>query len=186
VMSSIQVSWLFTQSSTLCCRLRSFPTAPLSPLQPQVGPSPTSLRTTTAVPRFRVVPSASDLRLPLYTRTMLSAPAMNLFGLYPYSQRQSVLSTTFPWCHSASGTVHLSPSLSVIGLAILWMLQTRVSCVAIVRLRLAASGQGRVCPYPHVPRASSCLFLTLAPAHGFARVQVLSTTCRVSLTHVGA
>ena len=37
------------------------------------------------------------------------------------------------------------------------MRQTRVSLVTMSRLRLAASGQDRVCPYPHVPRASDCL-----------------------------
>jgi hypothetical protein len=133
--------------------------APPPPLQPQAGPSPKSPRTTTAVPRFRVLPSTSDLRLPLYTRTMHSAPAMDPLGLYPCSQRQSVTKNTFPWNHSVPGTVHLSPSLSVDRLARFRMRQTRVPHVAIVRLRLAASDQDRVCPYPHVPRASGCLCL---------------------------
>ena len=172
-MSSIQFSWHFTQSLIFCCRLRSFPmyaafprsqyydrSVPLSPLQPQVGPSPTLLGTTTAVPRFRVVPSSPDFRLPLYTRTMHSAPAMNLLGLYPYSQRHSVSKSTFPCTHSITGTVHLSPSLSVCGPASFRTRQSRVSRVAIVRLRLAASGQDRVCPYPRVPRASGCLYLS--------------------------
>jgi hypothetical protein len=53
----------------------------------------------------------------------------------------------------------LSPSLSINRLARFRMLQARVSLVAMVRLRLAASGQDRVCPYPHVPRASGCLCL---------------------------
>ena len=128
-------------------------------LQPQAGPSPKSPRTTTVVPRFRVLPSPPDLRLPLYTRTVRSAPAMDTLGLYPYSQRQSVTKSTFPWNQTLSGTVHLSPSLSVSRLARFRMRPTRIPHVAIVRLRLAVSDQDRVCPYPHVPRASGCLCL---------------------------
>jgi len=111
------------------------------------------------VPRFRVVPSPPDLRLPLYTRTMHSAPAMDTLDLYPCSQRLSVSKSTFLWKHTIPDTVHLSPSLSVGRLASLWMRQTRVPLVAIVRFRLAASGQDRVCPYPHVSQASDCLCL---------------------------
>ena len=171
-MSSIQVSWHFTQSLIHRCRLRPSPmcaafprsqyydrSAPLPSHQPQAGPSPTLAGTTAVVPRFRVLPSSSDSRPPLYTRTMHSAPAMNPLGLHPCSQRQSVTKSTFPWSQTSPGTVHLSPSLSVGRLARFRMRQTRVSCVAIVRLRLAVSGQDRVCPYPHVWRASGCLCL---------------------------
>ena len=109
------------------------------------------------VPRFRVVSSASDVRPPLYTPTMRSASATDLHGFYPCNQRHSVTNSTFP--RSTPGTVRLSPSLSVHRLARFWMRQARVSLVAIVRLRLAVSGQDRVCPYPHVSRASGCLCL---------------------------
>ena len=132
---------------------------PLSPHQPQAGSSLRWLGTATVVPRFRVMPSTSGCRLPLYTRTMLSASAMDSLGLYPNSQRQSVSKSTFPWTHSVPGTAHLSPSLSVHRPARFWMRQTRVPRVAMARLRLAASGQDRVCPYPRVPRASDCLRL---------------------------
>jgi len=109
------------------------------------------------VPRFRVASSTSDVRLPLYTPTMRSASATDLRGFHPCSQRHSVTKNTFP--RSAPGTVRLSPSLSVRRLDGFRMRQARVSLVAIVRLRLAASGQDRVCPYPHVSRASGCLCL---------------------------
>jgi len=139
---------------------------PLSPHQPQAGPSPLWLGTATVVPRFRVMLSTSGCRLPLYTRTMLSAPAMDSLGLYPNSQRQSVSKSTFPWTHSIPGTVHLGPSLSVRRPARFWMRQTRVPRVAMARLRLAASGQDRVCPYPRVPRASDCLCLLVRSLPG--------------------
>ena len=179
MISSIQFSWHFTQSLIFCCRLRSFPmyaafprsqyydrSVPLSPRQPQAGPSPRYSGTMTMVPRFRVIPSTSGCRLPLYTRTMLSASAMNSLGLYPDSQRQSVSKSTFPWTHSYPGTVHLGPSLSVHRPARFRMRQTRVPRVAIARLRLAASGQDRVRPYPRVSRASDCLCLIVRSLPG--------------------
>jgi hypothetical protein len=135
--------------------------APLPSHQPQAGPSQVVSGTTTVVPRFRVMPSSSGGRLPLCTRTVLSAPAMDLLGLHPDSQRHSVAKSTFPWTHTIPGTVHLSPSLSVGGLVPFRMLQTRVPRVALARLRLAASGQDRVSPDPHVSRASGCLCLVV-------------------------
>ena len=139
---------------------------PLSPHQPQAGPSPRWLGTATVVPRFRVVLSTSGCRLPLYTRTMLSASAMDSLGLYPNSQRQSVTKSTFPWTHSVPGTVHLGPSLSVHRPARFRMRQTSVPRVAMARLRLAASGRDRVRPYPRVPRASDCLCLIVRSLPG--------------------
>ena len=109
------------------------------------------------VPRFHVVLSAPGFRLSLYTRTVLSAPAMNVLDLHPYSQRPSGSLIPFRWTQNIPVTIHLSPSLSVGRLFRFRMRQTRVSRVALSRLRLAASGQDRVCPYPHVPRASDCL-----------------------------
>jgi hypothetical protein len=54
-----------------------------------------------------------------------------------------------------------SPSLSIQRLVQFRMRQTRVPRVAMSRVRLAASGQDRVCPYPRVPRASDCLSLAV-------------------------
>jgi hypothetical protein len=110
------------------------------------------------VPKFRAVLSLPDLRLSLYTRPMRFASLMDPLGLDPVSQRHSVTKNTFPWS-DFPGTVHLSPSLSVRRLAKFRMRQSRVSLVAIVKFRLTASGQDRVCPYPHVPRAPGCLGL---------------------------
>jgi hypothetical protein len=135
----------------------------LRPLRPTAIPSAAGwpslalARPMSVVPRFRVMSSVADVRLPLYTPTMRSAPATDLRGFHPCNQRHSVTKSTFP--RSAPGTVRLSPSLSVSRLARFSMLQARVPLVAIVRLRLAVSGQDRVCPYPHVPRASGCLYL---------------------------
>ena len=158
-------------------RLRSFPlyvafprsqyygrSASLGSPQPQAGPAPLVKGPTSAVPRFRVMLSAFDLRLPLYTRAIRSVSTMNLRGLHPCSQRHSVTKSTFPWIIKP-GTVHLSPSLSVIRLVRFRMRQSRVSVVAIAKLRLAVSGQDRVCPYPRVPRASDCLGLIV---HGLS------------------
>ena len=131
--------------------------APPPSHQPQA--SPALPRPTAVVPRFRVVSSTSDVRLPLYTPTMRSASVTGLRGFHPCNQRHSVTKSTFP--RLAPGTARLSPSLSVRGLARFRMRQARVSYVAIVRLRLAVSGQDRVCPYPHVPRASGCLCLLI-------------------------
>ncbi len=70
---------------------------------------------------------------------------------------------------SVSSTVRLNPSLSVSRLAIFWMRQARVHLVAIVRLGLAASGQDRDRPYPHVPRASDCSCLLIRSLPGQPR-----------------
>jgi hypothetical protein len=155
--------------------------APLSLHQPQAGPSPRWLETETVVPRFRVMLSTSGCRLPLYTRTMLSASATDSLGLYPNSQRQSVSKSTFPWIHAIPGTVRLSPSLSVHGPARFWMRQTRVPRVAMARLRLAASGQDRVCPYPRVSRASDCLRLIVRSLPGQPHPCRGMSGCRVDI-----
>ena len=109
------------------------------------------------VPRFRVVLSTPGFRLSLYTRTMFSTSSMNVLDLYPCSQRPSGSLIPFRWTQNIPVTIHLSPSLSVGRLFSFRMRQTRVSRVALSRLRLAASDQDRICPYPHVPRASDCL-----------------------------
>lgn len=178
-MSSIQGSWPFTQfwilRRTNCGPSRwswlshalSTTTAPprWGHFSRRLTQPPQSRGRPTAVPRFRVILSSFGLRLPLYTRTMRSASAMNLRGLYPCSQRHSVTKNTFPQILHP-GTVHLNPSLLVSRLVRFRMRQTRISLVAIAKLRLAVSGQHRVCPYPRVSRASDCLYLIVHSLSG--------------------
>jgi hypothetical protein len=110
-MSSIQGSWPFTQFwilwRTNCGPSRwswlshalSTTTAPprCGHVSRRLAQFTLKVSRPTAVPRFRVVSSSSGLRLPLYTRPMRSASAMDPLGLYPYSQRHSVTKNTFPW-----------------------------------------------------------------------------------------
>lgn len=152
------------------CRLRSFPpcaafprsqyydrSAPLLLHQPQAGPS--SVRG-----QQQWFPGSVSYRHhltvgPLYTPIRCSLHRRwTRLAYTPVARGYQCQIALFPGT-IRPGTAHLSPSLPVDRLVQFQALPTRVPRVAIARLRLAASGQGRVCHYPRVSRASGCLGL---------------------------